>query len=113
VTASANIEDLIRQIAREIAREEIKASLADLKKATGPEAPLSIQDAARRIGMSVGYVRKRIAKGVLPSVKQGNRHRIDPRDLERLRSQEKSSGNVVEKAQARALEKLGVKSAKR
>lgn len=110
MTASLSIEDLIRQVVR----EEIKAVLADIDAAKSATASLiDIPEAARRLGMSVSYIRKRITDGRLPTEKVGNRHRIAPHDLERLRSPKKAAINEAAVAMTTALQKLGVRRTKR
>ncbi len=103
MTAAPSIEDLIRQIVR----EEVASAVADhLKARSSDVAPIDIGEAARRLGMSVSYIRKRIKDGRLPTEKIGNRHRIAPHDLDRLRSPKKSGTSEAALAKTRALEKL-------
>jgi excisionase family DNA binding protein len=92
---------------RDMIRHELEVQLSKSATSLSGFAPIDVAEAARRLGMSVSYIRKRIRDGSLPSTKVGNRHRIDPRDLERLRSP--SPTDRGDDPMATALKRLGAR----
>lgn len=65
--------------------------------------PLSVQDAAARLGVSAVAVRQQISAGRLPAVKAGRDWRIDARAVERAARQRPGSGRPLSAAMAWAV----------
>jgi excisionase family DNA binding protein len=107
VSPASSLDDALREMVRQVVREEIRAALDDdaartaPRNALGEDGYLSIAAAAAYAAVAPGTLRRWIRSGRLPVHRAGRVYRIGRLELEDFLTRQGPSAAVV--AQARAI----------